>query len=124
MPSLTNALLDEPLLSSSPTGAAGGSPLLPPATTGRELEEMLARPPRQRVKLWEFGTHLHCSIIGTCLTTAELRQILVKLGRREAPDATEHDMHASAVLLAGKHHDGARLLHKALDRRHRVAISQ
>ena len=27
-------------------------------------------------------------------------------------------------MLAGKHHDGAKLLHKALDRRHRVAINQ
>src|SRR5208283_6207528 len=86
----------KPLLSSSLTGAVGGPPLLPPATTGRELEELLARPPRQRTKLWEFGTNLHCSIIGTCLTTAELRQIFVKLGRTEAPDATAHDMHASA----------------------------
>ncbi|MBV8336137.1 MAG: DUF2325 domain-containing protein [Alphaproteobacteria bacterium] len=124
MSNLTDTLLDKAFLSSSLTGAVGGPPLLPSATTARELDELLARPARQRTKLWEFGTNLHCSIIGTCLTTAELRQIFVKLGRREAPDATEHDMHASAVLLAGKRHDGAKLLHKALDRRHRVAISQ
>ena len=123
MPTLTDALLDKSLLSSSLTGAVGGPSPLPPATTGRELEELLG-PPRQRTRLWEFGTNLHCSIIGTCLTTAELRQISVKLGRREAPDATEHDMHASAVLLAGKRHDGAKLLHKTLDRRHRAAIGK
>jgi hypothetical protein len=112
------------MLSSSLTGAVGGPSLLPPATTGRELEELLAGLPRQRTRLWEFGTNLHCSIIGTCLTTAELRQIFVKLGRTSAPDATEHDMHASAVLLAGKRHDGAKLLHKTLDRRHRAAIGK
>ena len=124
MPSVTDTLLGKSMLSSSLTGAVGGPSLLPPATTGRELEELLAGLPRQRTRLWEFGTNLHCSIIGTCLTTAELRQISVKLGRREAPDATEHDMHASAVLLAGKRHDGAKLLHKTLDRRHRAAIGK
>lgn len=126
MPPLTDALLARPLLSPALVGALGRTPL-PPASRPeitRELEELLARPPRQRSKLWEFGTNLHCSIIGTCLTTAELRQVLTKLDRTEVPGATEHDVHASAVLIAGKHQDGAKLLHKALDRRHRVAVNQ
>jgi hypothetical protein len=49
---------------------------------------------------------------------------LSKIGRKEALEATEHDVHASAVLVAAKHQEGAKLLHKALDRRHRLAISQ
>jgi hypothetical protein len=24
----------------------------------------------RRTQIWEFGTNLHCSIVGTCLTTA------------------------------------------------------
>lgn len=103
---------------------AGRHRLLAASPIPSELEELLTRQPRQRSKLWEFGSNLHCSIIGTCLTTAELRQVFVKLGRREVLGASEHDVHASAVLLAGKHHDGAKLLHKALDRRHRMAIGQ
>jgi hypothetical protein len=67
---------------------------------------------------------LHCSIIGTCLSTAELRQIFVKLGRKEATTASEHDLHASGVLLAHQRQQGAKLLHKALDRRHRIWINQ
>ena len=81
-----------------------------------------ASPGRRR--LWDFDTHLHCSIIGTCLSTAELRQIFVKLGRKEATTASEHDLHASGVLIAGQRRAGAKLLHKALDRRHRVTINQ
>ena len=50
--------------------------------------------------------------------------MLLKLGLKEAASATEHDVHASGVLIAAKHQGGAKLLHKALDRRHRVAISQ
>jgi hypothetical protein len=122
MPPLSAVLLDRPLLSPSLTGALGRPPLLP--SVPRELVELVARPPRQRSKLWEFGPNLHCSIIGTCLTTSELRQVFLKIGRKEAAGASEHDVHASAVLIAGKHQAGAKLLHKALDRRHRVAISQ
>jgi Uncharacterized protein conserved in bacteria (DUF2325) len=90
----------------------------------RKVEKLLLRPVHGRRKIWEFGTHLHCSIIGTCLSTSELRHVLLKLGVREAADGSDHDLHASAVLIAGKHQEGAKLLHKALDRRHRLAINQ
>ena len=89
----------------------------------QQLQRSLDAAPGRR-KIWEFATNLHCSIIGTCLSTAELRQILVKLGRKEATTASEHDLHVSGVLIAGQRHEGAKLLHKALDRRHRVAINQ
>jgi hypothetical protein len=123
-PSFPNSLPARPLLGPALTGASGRRPLLPPAPRGRasDLEPQLAK--RQRTRLWEFGTNLHCSIIGTCLCTGELRQVLSKIGRKEALEATEHDVHASAVLVAAKHQEGAKLLHKALDRRHRLAISQ
>ena len=90
----------------------------------REVQQILAPASRNRRKIWEFAANLHCSIIGTCLTNAELRQVLVKLGLKEAAGAAEHDLHASGVMLAGKSQEGAKLLHKALDRRHRVAINR
>jgi Uncharacterized protein conserved in bacteria (DUF2325) len=48
MPPLTGALLDRPLLSPVLAGALGRTPLLPPPSlvNTRELEELLARPPR------------------------------------------------------------------------------
>src|SRR5262249_11928102 len=61
---------------------------------------------------------------GTCLSTAELRHALIKLGHKDATTASEHDLHASGVMIAGQRHNGAKLLHKALDRRHRVSINQ
>jgi len=103
-------------------------PSSPPRLGERELtlqvRQILAPQSQTRRKIWDFDTNLHCSIIGTCLTNGELRQVLTKLGRKEAATASDHDLHASGVVLAGKHHDGAKLLHKALDRRHRVAINQ
>src|SRR6185437_15541200 len=44
----------------------------PPSAGPDSLDEGLDRTAR-RTRIWEFGVNLHCSIIGTCLTTAELR---------------------------------------------------
>ena len=75
---------------------AGPTPIflkqkLLPQLAERELslcvEQILAPASRSRRKIWEFDANLHCSIIGTCLSTAELRQILVKLGLKEAATA-------------------------------------
>jgi hypothetical protein len=77
----------------------------------------------RRTKIWEFSTHLHCSIIGTCLSTTELRQVLKKFGLA-SQDSTDHELHGVAVTLAGRHDDAARLLHKTLDHRHKLAVSQ
>jgi uncharacterized protein DUF2325 len=77
----------------------------------------------RRTRIWEFNTNLHCSIIGTCLSNADLRQMLKKFGLA-SQDCTDHELHGIAVTLAGRNDDAARLLHKALDRRHKLAVSQ
>jgi hypothetical protein len=89
---------------------------IPPALVKREAA------PR-RAKIWDFSTNLHCSIIGTCLTTGELRQVLRKFGLA-GPHCSDHDLHHTAVTLAARHDGPARQLHKALDRRHKLAVSQ
>jgi hypothetical protein len=95
---------------------------LPPALVVHDDSVRAAGPPR-RTKIWEFNTNLHCSIVGTCLSTSELRQILKKFGL-VAPDSTDHDLHSTAVSLAGRHDKAAKLLNKALDERHRVSLNQ
>jgi hypothetical protein len=77
----------------------------------------------RRAKIWDFSTHLHCSIIGTCLSTGELRQVLRKFGLA-SPECTDHDLHHTAVSLAARHDEAARQLHKALDRRHKLTVNQ
>jgi len=79
---------------------------------------------RRRTQIWELSKSLHCSIIGTCLSSGELRQLLVRLGVRGADTASDHALHVQGVLLCGSREAGAKLLHKALDRRHRGAIGQ
>ena len=76
----------------------------------------------RRTRIWEFGTNLHCSIIGTCLSTAELRHILEKFQAKGAGAASNHDLHIMGVTLASHREGGAKFVQKALDRRHRSAI--
>ncbi len=95
---------------------------LAPALVTREEAQPAAGPAR-RTKIWEFNTNLHCSILGTCLSTAELRQLLKKLGLA-SPEHTDHELHSAAVTLAGRHDKAAKLLNKALDERHRISINQ
>jgi Uncharacterized protein conserved in bacteria (DUF2325) len=85
---------------------------------------VLGSPSARRTRIWEFGTNLHCSIIGTCLSTAELRHLLVKLDVANAAAASEHDVHCLGVMLAGRREPGAKLLQKALDRRHHAAVAR
>jgi hypothetical protein len=95
---------------------------IPPTLITRD-ELVSAAGPARRTKIWEFNTNLHCSIVGTCLSTGELRQILKKLGLAP-PDSTDHELHGTAVTLASRHDNAAKLLNKALDNRHKLAISQ
>jgi len=66
-------------------------------------------PSTRRTKIWEFSQNLHCSIIGTCLSTGELRQTLTRAGQART-DSTDHEMHHKAVSLAAKHDQAAKLL--------------
>jgi hypothetical protein len=87
------------------------------------LAALDAPEPRRR-RIWELSNNFHCSIIGTCLTTAELRQILVKMRLAGAHKETDHQLHGRAVLLAGRKDPTSKLLQKALDRRHRAALDR
>ena len=117
----------EPLAERVTNSAGGGlrgmrlSPL-PPRMIVAELEELCDRRSR-RTKVWELSHHLHCSIVGTCLSTGELRQVLAKLGPL-ADDCSEHELHGRGVTLAGQRDGAGRLLHKALDRKHRIAVAR
>jgi hypothetical protein len=81
-----------------------------------------AEKPRDRI--WELANNLHCSIVGTCLTNAEARSLLAKLGRVDARTMTEHHLHGEIVQMAGRKDAGAKLLQKALDRRHEPEIKR
>ena len=84
----------------------------------------LVAPQRRRTAIWDMHNSLHCSIVGTCLSTDELRRLLVKLKVAGAETTGDHDLHMLGVMLAGRPLAGAKLLQKTLDRRHAAAIKQ
>jgi hypothetical protein len=76
-----------------------------------------------RTKIWELPEQVHCSVVGTCLSTSDLCKLLTKLGAVRRGD-TDHELHSRAVALASQATPGAKLLHKLLDGRHDLAIRQ
>ena len=76
-----------------------------------------------RTRLWEITPWMHCSIIGTCLSTTALHHLLVKL--RLAPaDVDDHAAHKIGVTIAARSDVAGKLLHKTLDTCHRLAINR
>ncbi|MCZ0737586.1 DUF2325 domain-containing protein [Phreatobacter sp. AB_2022a] len=81
-------------------------------------------PSARRRKIWAISPHFHCSIIGTCLTAGELRQVFVKLGDADAGSASDHALHIRGVHAAGRQDLAGKLINKALDRRHEAALKR
>jgi hypothetical protein len=77
----------------------------------------------RRAKIWELGASLHCSIVGTCLTTGELRALLRKFD--VVRDGTsEHDLHHVAVSAVSGRGSLAKQIQKTLDRRHHTIVNR
>ncbi|RKE38762.1 uncharacterized protein DUF2325 [Paraburkholderia sp. BL23I1N1] len=77
---------------------------------------------KRRARLDELDGQLHCSIIGTCLSTHELRKLVPKFTGLDSRDASDLEIHHSAVELAIDGGAGAKALHKLLDERYAGAI--
>lgn len=75
-----------------------------------------------RSKVWQLASSLHCSIIGTCLATGELRALLGKFKAFTVDNPSDHDLHGIAVAAVGTRSPLAKQIQKALDRRHAAAI--
>jgi hypothetical protein len=89
-----------------------------------ELAAMLEEPAKRRSRIWDLSPSLHCSIIGTCLATRELRQIVGRMTGHEPNELSEHEVHGEGVRLAGRHDDGGKQVQKALDKRHHAALNR
>jgi len=85
---------------------------------------VLSKSARSRRKLWEIPSHLHCSVIGTCLSMDDLRKLTRKGGMRISDDATDYCVHSYFVREAGTEGKLTRLLHKMLDDKHAVDIKR
>ncbi|HZZ14192.1 MAG TPA: DUF2325 domain-containing protein [Paraburkholderia sp.] len=77
---------------------------------------------KRRARLAELDSHLHCSIIGTCLSTHELRKWVPKFAGLDRRDASDLEIHHAAVELATDGGAAAKALHKLLDDHYAAAI--
>lgn len=77
-----------------------------------------------RTRLFDLDTNFFCSVIGTCLTTAELRKLMARIDTAQAypQGASDLDIHHDAVRLATQNAGVAKALQKALDHRHAPVI--
>jgi Uncharacterized protein conserved in bacteria (DUF2325) len=80
------------------------------------------RSPHRRARLSDLDSHLHCSVIGTCLSTNELRKLVPKFTDLDRQRATDLEIHHAAVELAIDGGAGAKALQKALDARYSGAV--
>lgn len=99
------------------------SPAAPPTVHSRAQPERPAEAPteaRKRVRLVDMDQYLHCSILGTCLSTAELRKLMSRF--IHVDKVSDVDIHHEAVSAAGEGGALTKSLQKALDQRHAVAV--
>jgi len=85
-----------------------------------------AMPPtsqNRRRRLWEISSGSHCSVVGTCLTLADLRALSRKLHLTVREDfPVDYQLHGYFVRNACKGERAAKMLNRLLDRRHAAAI--
>jgi hypothetical protein len=75
-------------------------------------------------KIWEMDGSLHCSVIGTCLTSGELGALIGKFHPPLPAKPSDHTLHTIAVSASGQHNLLSKQIQKALDRRHAAALRQ
>ncbi|WP_431509355.1 DUF2325 domain-containing protein [Variovorax sp. DAIF25] len=75
-----------------------------------------------RARLADLDHHLHCSVIGTCLSTAELRKLMARFA--DVKGASDLDIHHDAVRQTSHEPQVAKALQKALDHRHAPALQR
>lgn len=89
---------------------------------GAEPAPEPAAQPGARARIGEIDPHLLCSILGTCLSTAELRKLMA--GHIDVQGRNDLDVHHEGVAGASASGAVARALNKALDRRHAAALQR
>ena len=109
-----------PLLSASRHVPASGLALETEVRLAAKNSAQRAR----RDYIWELPSSLHCSVVGTCLTTGDLRRLFGKLSQPDARTASDHTLHARAVAATGQKDLAGKLLNKVLDRRHEAHIKR
>ncbi|PCK07098.1 MAG: hypothetical protein COA42_15985 [Alteromonadaceae bacterium] len=77
-----------------------------------------------RQKLWQIESAYHCSIIGTCLSVTELRQVASKFNLMAESNATDYELHGLFVQSAYLQTDSIRLINRLLEEKYSQTVKQ
>ncbi len=80
------------------------------------------RAPARR-KLWELPHHHHCVLLGAACDARELRQVYRRAGYANWEQASDYQLHSSAVQHARARNEVSRALHKVLEERFAAAVA-
>jgi len=120
-------MLKPPFRLATSTGSDGvpfigaAVPLSAACCDGEDRAEAAPSSPA-RVRLTDMDPHLHCSVIGTCLSTAELRKLMARF--LFVRDSSDLEVHHEAVSHASQGGPVAKALQKLLDQRHDSVIQR
>lgn len=78
--------------------------------------------PKGRSRLADLNPLLHCSVIGTCLSTAELRKLMARF--LFVRDSSDLEVHHEAVSHASRGGPIAKALQKLLEQRHESVVQR
>ena len=96
----------------------------PPAAGCCTPAQAQGRAVRRRTRLAELDSHLHCSVIGTCMTTSELRKLVPRFTTLDRQRATDLEIHHEAVKLSSAGGEGCKAFQKALDERYASTLKR
>lgn len=82
--------------------------------------------PQRRLKLWDLEEKLHCPVIGTCISMAELDKLAHKLGfgHRQNTGNREFSLHVEAVGHSRQRNSVAEGLQRYLDRKYHAWVER
>ena len=75
------------------------------------------------MRIWDLSTAWHCTVVGTCLTLADLRSFARKLNVRTVPGySIDYQLHGLFVKEAEYGNKPGKMLNKLLEKRHAISI--
>ena len=78
---------------------------------------------KRRKRIWELSSAWHCTVVGTCLTLADLRSFARKLNVHTVPGySVDYQLHGLFVKEAEHDNKPGKMLNKLLDKRHALSI--
>lgn len=125
MPTLSAPLRLKPVHPAS--AVLRGAPAGDTCCGGHEAPPALPAAPTRprRYTLADLDMHLHCSVIGTCLSTGELRKLVPRYHPHvDRNDSTDLEIHHAAVEMCCEEMKGWKEINKALDARHVLALKR